>query len=70
MAKRLDGPALKTAQSLAAALADDNGPQIVVKFGRLQGMLGKDFGIYKKQVLNLLDDRQTARLERMTSFTA
>lgn len=65
MAKKLEGPALKTAKSLVTALAEDNGPQIVVRFGRLQGMLGKNLGMYKSQVLNLLDDDQTARLGRI-----
>jgi hypothetical protein len=71
VAKKLEGPALKTAQSLASALAADNGPQIKIRFARLQGMLGKGLGAYKEQVLDLLDDNQTARLTRIIpSFEA
>ena len=70
MAKKLDGPAFSAAQSLAKALAADDAPKIRLKYNNLQGMLGKNFGAYKAQILALLDDDLIARLIRVTTFEA
>jgi hypothetical protein len=68
MAKKLEEPARSTAQSLAKALAADDGPNIMLKFTNLQRMVGKNFGNRRGQILALLNDDQVARLARMTSF--
>lgn len=67
---KLDGPAKKKVQSLAAALEDDNAPLIKQRWGGLRQMLGKNLSNYSGEIRKLLTDDQAARLERMTSFQA
>lgn len=68
MARKLNGPALSVAQSLAKALEQDNGPLITLRFKKLRGMLGKNLDGHANELRELLDDNMAARLTRITSF--
>jgi hypothetical protein len=67
---KLDGPAKKKVQSLAAALEADDTALIKQRWGGLRRMLGQQLGSYSGDIRKLLTDDQAARLERMTSFQA
>ena len=70
MAKQLEGPARKKVTSLAAALDEDNGDLIRLRWRALCSTLSGHASDYTGQIRALLNDEQAARLERMTSFKA
>lgn len=65
----LEGVALSKVQALAAALDDNNGPEIRQKWGGLVRMFGiKNLRPYYPSIAKLLTPEQADRLARMTPF--
>jgi|EndMetStandDraft_6_1072998.scaffolds.fasta_scaffold1396522_1 hypothetical protein len=66
----LDGPAKKKAESLRDLLKrEEVDPQLVEqRYGAMCGMLGPQFGLYRRQVLRILGEEQAAKLVNLTKF--